>query len=289
MSAFKLNKKNTEKYKNKRSRRRIKYKKRVDDLAFITTRSGKRIPRKQHFVSSVDYGDDDVFETIIEDDTVRAISQRLFGLYLLLTQSPSETKPGWLFPGSYSEWKNICILADEKTLTSVNYKPIDNKFVIIVPDLYDAYVIGTILYSRDKTLVWNKRVKWWGECGDLADFGTVEVYPHGSVEKGDERIYMKEEDLFFWAKRVIRVPSLFYGDPYFIKLVSDDNLSQVFLENFIWNLIHAYIGKEGFEIIANRKHEVITELIPLDEAMHEAFFVTMKLFKEAREKQINKN
>jgi hypothetical protein len=286
MSTFKFNKKNTEKYKNKRSRRRIKYKTRIEDLAFITTRSGKRIPRKH---TSVDYGDDDVFETIIEDDTVRATSQRLFGLYLLLTQSPTETKPGWLFPANYSEWKNIYDLAVEKRLTEVKFKPIDDKFVIYIPDLYDAYVIGSVLYSRDRTLVWNKRVKWWSECGDLADFGTIEVYPYGDMEKGDERIYLKPEDSVFLAKRVIRVPSLFYSDPYFVKLVSDDEVAQVFLENFIWNLMHAYIGKEGFELIANRKHELLTELMPLDEAMHDAFFTTMKLFKEAREKQANKN
>jgi len=280
-----MNKKHTEKYKNKRSKRRLKIKKRADELKFIKTRSGKKIPRKES-TAVINYDDDDVFETIIEDDTVRAVSQRLFGLYLLLAQTPSEKKPGWLFPASYSEWANIYELAEEKNLTRVMFKNEKRQFSIFTPDLYDAYVVGTIIYHHDKTIVWNKRIEWWSDCGDLAHLGTVNVYPNAILLKGNKIIYSKSKDAANLARRTITVPSLFYEDSYFIKLVSnDDDVAKVFLENFIWNTLHAYIGKEGFELVVSRKHDKITELMPLDEAMRDAYFITMKSFKDAREKQ----
>lgn len=196
-------------------------------------------------------------------------AKRIFAMYVIMMGSFPAEKPHFC---SDEDWVELVQRYKERTLFSFRYDSKHRVVTLVLPDVYDAYILSIVTCGPSLTKVSNitSRKNWWANA-DLGEFGRLfNKAPPVHLAKEYHLGMADCEKSFF-------IPEYLLNDDMFnIALnFSTQDQNHVCLVNafahVFWNVMNQYITKESVEILRAGnpyQHSIdIVTIAPFDDAV----------------------
>lgn len=253
---------------------------------YVTRRMSKTIA--EQFIDIMSSSDEDESEFEEEKQaTPREKISRLFGLYAILSYSIPCSPPSWCNKEQIKQF-DILMSDIETDQVSFAYFSIKKQCVTVYTrDILDALVYSLVVHEYNHISSWMARALWWKNCrsGSMGLFDQITIKQPDSIpiprDINSKFIFTPQSNKDM-VTRTIHLPDFFFKDPYFCDLVRKNEInSTIFMQNYLWTLIHMYVTEKDLAFILSSasKKKRIEELMPFDEAVRRAYYVTVQKFK----------
>ena len=196
-------------------------------------------------------------------------AKRIFAMYVIMMGSFPAEKPHFC---SVGDWEELVKRYKERTLFSFRYDSKNRIVTLVLPDVYDAYILSIVTCGPSLTKLSNitSRKNWWANA-NLGEFGYLfNKTPPAHLAKVYHLGMVDCEKSFF-------IPEYLLNDDMFnIALnFSTQDQNHVCLVNafahVFWNVMKQYITEESIEILRAGnpyQHSLnIVTIAPFDDAV----------------------